>query len=295
MARKIAAAAEVEHEEAQRNLPIIPRAPRKTAVGKSTGGDWRSELTRYATKTVKMEESTQTGNRISTKGGVLTYHGVKLKDNKMTVIVLAALIENAYYEGPYDPDNPRAPVCFAFSEDGEDMAPHEASHDKQSDTCGECPHNEWGSADRGRGKACKNLRRIAVLSADQIDANSISEGEIATLSVSVTSVKGYSAYAKHIGLNGLAPWAYRTVISLERPEGKEFSNLFFEAADRGPISEKFYPAIIKRVKEAEKILEQPYVFIEPAPQPARKPPRRGPVKKPVAKKAVVNNKKQTKF
>lgn len=277
----------------KRNLPARVNSKAR-AVSRDTSSDWRKELAQYAAKTVKMEESTQTGNRISTKGGVLTYHGNKMKDNKINVIILAALIENAYYDGPYDPDNPRAPVCFAFSEDGEDMAPHDESHDKQNETCEGCPQNEWGTADRGRGKACKNLRRIAVLSFEDTSTNPSSE-EIATLSVSVTSVKGYSAYVKHLAATGLAPWAVRTTISLERPEGKEFSNLFFEQADARPLSEKLYPAILKRVKEAEKLLEQPYVYIEPsAPAVRRTPPaRRG--APPPARSSKPNAQGKTKF
>lgn len=260
---------------AKKNLPARIS---KNVVDKP--GDWKAELSKYAAKTVKMEESTQTGNRISTRGGKLSYHGVNLRDNKMTVIVLAALIENAYYAHAYDPDNPSAPVCFAFSEDGENMEPHEKSHDQQSESCDGCPHNEWGSADRGKGKACKNIRRLALLACEDVTAKNIEEGEIATLSVSVTSVKGWSSYARQIALNGSAPWAWQTVISLERPDGKDFSNLFFEAADRKPISEKFYPAILKRVKEAEKLLEQPYVYVEPPAKPERKAaPKKGNGKK----------------
>jgi len=246
-------------------VAVVPKRGKQVAAA----GDWRQELAKYAAKTVKMEESVQTGNRISTRGGKLAYHGVPLRDNKVTVIVLAALIENAYYEGPYDPDNPRAPSCFAFSEDGENMEPHDKSHDKQSEACDGCPHNEWGSADRGRGKACKNIRRLALLSCENVTAQAVEEGEIATLSVSVTSVKGWSAYARALALNGAAPWAWQTEISLERPEGKDFSNLFFQSADRKAIPDKFYPAILKRVHEAEKLLEQPYVYIEAPPPVAR--------------------------
>lgn len=254
-----------------KRLPAV----RKTNGGEVTkAGDWKAELARYAAKTVKMEESTQSSTRISTKGGVLKYHDTPLKDNQVTCIILAGLIENAYYDGPYDPNNPKAPVCFAFSEDGDGMAPHEKAHDPQHETCDGCPRNEWGSASVGRGKACKNIRRLGLLSCDEVSMSGIEDGEIATLEVSVTSVKSYSGYVKQLALNGSAPWAWQTVITLDREPGKEYSNLSFQSADRKPIPEKYYPAILARVKEAEKLIDQPYIYME---QAVQQPVRRGKV------------------
>ena len=251
---------------------------KKTDVG--APGDWRSELAKYAQKTVKMEENTATGNRISTRNGRLTYHDTPLKNNEMHVIILAALVENAYYNGPYDPDAPRSPVCFAFSEDGEDMEPHEKSHERQSDSCEGCQWNKWGSADQGRGKACKNIRRLAVIPMGEgPGVEEIKAAEIATLTVPVTSVKGYSAFAKELTTHaGLPPFAYRVRIWLEDDAKSQF-RVRFEAADRKPLPEKLMPALIERVKEAEKLLDQPYVYIEPE----EAAPKRGAGKKKAGK------------
>lgn len=244
------------------NLPAVRKA-KGAEVGEAL--DWRAEMRKAAEKTIKQEESVATGNRISTKGGKLAYHGTPLKDNRMNCIVLAALIENAYYSGPFNPDNPQSPVCFAFSEDGEGMEPHEKSHDKQSNSCAECPHNEWGSAETGRGKACKNVRRLAVLAFDGGDLKTIQDGEIAQLSVSVTSVKLWSGYAKQLAMNGQALWSVQTLVTLEREDSDTYSKLHFESS--GHLPEKFYPAILKRVREAEQMLDAPYVFVEaPAPR-----------------------------
>lgn len=237
------------------NLPAV-RKPKE--VGAAL--DWRQEMAKSAAKTVKMEESVATGNRISTKGGKLSYHGTPLKSNQLNCIVLSALIENSYYSGPFNPDNPQSPVCFAFSEDGEAMEPHEKSHDKQSDACDGCPQNEWGSAETGRGKACKNLRRIAVLAFDGGDVKTVEDGELAQLSISVTSVKNWSGYAKQLAMGGQAIWAVQTLITLDREEDSTYSKLHFEST--GHINEKLYPAILKRIPEAEQMLSQPYVYVE---------------------------------
>jgi hypothetical protein len=251
-----------------------------TAVGEEK--DWRNELAGYAAKTIKMEESTQSGNRISTQGGRLSYHNTPLKGNEMTVLLLSALVENAYYEGPYEADNPRAPVCFAFSEDGEDMQPHDKAHDKQSEKCEGCPNAVWGSSSTGKGKACKNIRRVAVIPMPEVSLDAIEAAEIATLSIPVMSVKGYSAYVKELALNSnLPPFTWQTRVWLE-PDAKSQFRVCFEAVERRPLAEKFYPAILRRVREAEKVIEQPYVYIEPA---AEEP------KKGAAKKAAAGKKK----
>lgn len=243
------------------------KAP-KTAVGATS--DWREEMAKYAAKTVKMEESTQTGNRISTKGGRLTYHDTPLKNNEMNVIILAALLENVYYPGDFDPENPASPTCFAFSEDGEDMAPHEKSHDPQCETCEKCEQNQWGSSDRGKGKKCKNTRRLAVIPMEDLSLDAINSAEIATLGLPVTSVRGYAAYAKDLALAaGRPPFAWRTRIWCE-PDAKTQYRVCFQVIDKTPIADKFMDAIIRRVKEAEKVLDQPYVYVEP-PEPKAKP------------------------
>lgn len=289
MARK-----EIDVTPQRKTRTAVVRAPR-TDVG--AAGDWRSELSKYAAKTIKMEESTQSSNRISTKGGRLTYHDTPLRDNKMTVIILSALVENVYYDQPFDQDNPRSPVCFAFSDDGDNMAPHEKAKEPQNETCDGCPRNEWGSADRGRGKACKNVRRLALLSCEDATPKAIEDGEIATLEVSVTSVKGYSGYVKQLALSGMPSWAWQTVVGLERDDGDTYSHLTFMAADRKPMSEKLYPLILKRVKEAEKMIDAPYLFQENAEQPKRgktraAPPNRG---RTPAAKPPVKGKRTKKF
>lgn len=255
-------------------LDAETEGPKKTSKSRAlvkNGGavgeayDWRKEVASYAAKTLKMEESVQAGNKISTRGGVLSYKQTPLKDNELHCIIVAALIENAYYEGAFDPDNPRAPVCFAFSTDGEDMAPHEKSHDPQHETCAGCPQNEFGSADKGRGKACKNVRRIAVLPLTApFTAADVEEAEIATLNIPVMSVKGYSGYVKDLALkSNLPPWAWQTRIWCQ-PDPKSQYRVCFESADRKPLPDKLYNAIIARVKEAEKLLDTPYVYVDPS-------------------------------
>ncbi len=140
-----------------------------------------------------------TGSSISTRAGVLSYNGTPCPGNKLDVIVIASVFSNTLYEGKFDPNNLSSPICFAYSENGEDMAPHPASSQPQSESCDACPHNKWGSdPDGGRGKACKNGRSLAVIPASTGPAD-IASAEIAILRPPVTSIKNWQMYVQKCG------------------------------------------------------------------------------------------------
>ena len=90
----------------------------------------------------------------------------------MGVVILDSILENIHYDGEYDSDNVQGPDCFAFGRSDEEMAPHEAvitAGTQVHDNCVDCPSNEWGSAEKGKGKDCRNTRRIAMILAGKFD------------------------------------------------------------------------------------------------------------------------------
>lgn len=136
---------------------------------------------------------------ISTKGGQLSFGGNAFAGNKLDAVVLDAVAENHYYTSRYDPDVIASPVCFAFGRpdaDGKlpEMVPHPDSSQPQAETCAKCPQNQFGTAENGKGKACKNVRRLGLVAADNIG------GDVAYLKVPVMSVKNWAAYVKQIGV-----------------------------------------------------------------------------------------------
>ena len=102
---------------------------------------------------------------ISFKNGQITF-----KDNvigkSLEVVIPSFVLENAFYEGEYDPNNPKSPDCYAFGTDDAEMAPYESVESPCHVTCEGCPNNEWDTGKDGRGKACKNQIRLACLPAD---------------------------------------------------------------------------------------------------------------------------------
>lgn len=144
-------------------------------------------------------ESTES-NLISTQGGELTLNDRKLPE-PFYCIVLDQCIENAKYGKEWEPGSKEIPICFAISpamsqlKEGEtlldNLKPHHNSPDPQSDSCATCPHNEFGSAEKGGGKACGNRKRISLVPADTV---SNPNPEVAMLKIPPTGLKPLNSY-----------------------------------------------------------------------------------------------------
>jgi len=83
------------------------------------------------------------------------------KVESFTGIIIDISRANAFWHESFDTGGGgHIPDCFSV--DG--LVPSHNSADKQSDDCATCPQNQFGSdRDGGRGKACKNMKRIFVL------------------------------------------------------------------------------------------------------------------------------------
>lgn len=214
------------------------------------------------------------GSFISTKGGVLTFGDEQMPGNQMVVVVLDAVQERTFYAEKYNADREAnsPPVCYAFSraEDEDEMGPHpsmqaDLSYFKpQNDTCKGCPNNEWGSADTGRGKACAERRRLALIPAGyytpkrgsrDLDLHMITDPEhyasadIAFLKLSVTSVKDWAKYVTTLASSlRRPPLAVVTRIYIE-PDPKTQFKIHFEMIESLP--DEMFDIVMKRHEEAK--------------------------------------------
>jgi hypothetical protein len=197
------------------------------AVKQSTAlANWEAELAAEAQE-VSAKESL-TAPSISFQGGRVSIAGQPAADNKLVGIIVDHCFENAYYTSKYDPKNPASPICFALGKDEDELKPHENSSDPQADRCKGCPKNEFGSGD-GNGKACKNTRRLIVISADAETPEAIEETEAFKAGIPPTSLKGWALYVKGVTANFNRPlWAVKTEISAI-PE-KSFFKVVFKPA-----------------------------------------------------------------
>ncbi len=260
-----------------------PAASKSTAVAK-----WDEALAARANIAKKAEASVSTGEWISMKGGQLSYQGNVVPGNKMDVVILAYRLENQFYEGKYDPSQPQAPSCYAFGIDDESLAPHEKSENRQAEACHGCPNNEWGSSETGRGKACKNVRRVCVIPADALDngAEGIKDASWAFLKVSVTSVKGWAGYVNQLAQLSRPPLAFVTEISVTPDADSKFKVNFNakESIEDGEL----IGALLEKADKAEGAIEFPYQPVEQTvamPKNGRGSKARGAPAKPAAKTA----------
>lgn len=168
---------------------------------------WKEEMAAAARKAAAAEKNSGGGSilqKVGVQGGVLTVDDQPVPGNALDVIVLQTTHHNAYYAGAYNPRVKSIPVCYSYGErDSEDpeagMAPHPESKEPQDEGqgCEACWANQMGSADTGRGKACKNIRQLALVTADAADsAEAMEAAEVRTLSLPVTSVKYWANFVK---------------------------------------------------------------------------------------------------
>lgn len=144
------------------------------------------------------KEPVSGGMTIRTDKKKFTYSDTVLP-SPLEVIVLAQAYYNAYYDTPYDPEDPQPPACFAVAQEADQLTRHEKAPRSpvgEGTACALCPMNAFGTADVGRGKACNNYRRLAVVMAD--DPALEGEGDLtwATLSIPPTGLGQWSKYVK---------------------------------------------------------------------------------------------------
>jgi hypothetical protein len=201
--------------------------------------------------------------RISFKGGVITIDGARAKDNKLTVAVISAVFGKAYYIGDYDPEVAQTPVCYGFSPDDPNaIAPHEAAPEPQHDQCKGCPHNKFGTAERGSGKRCKDEIRLMVVAPSGDDVG----GEVRLASVPPGSLQNWGKYVARLRDMGGSIRSVLTEISVEPYKGAY--KLAFNPA--GKLSDEQYLALKARRESAITESMQPYPVLEVEEKPRGK-------------------------
>lgn len=193
-------------------------------------------------------------SKISLKSGVISFGGQPVKDNRLDMVIVAAAYKNAFYKGRYDPQNVVNPDCFSFSSTDDSMVPDANVAHPEHATCEGCPRAEWLSdLNGGRGKACKETRRLVMLPgsvlADKDPAEAIKTAELAIVDVPVTSVKNYVQYINVLAASiGLPAHAVLTEMACQ-PDAKTQFKVTFKGI--GPVSsDAILDAIEARMPEA---------------------------------------------
>ena len=171
-------------------------------------------------------------NKIATKGKVFTLPGEQQgHPGPLSVVILDYAHMNSYFKGAYDANNPQRPVCFAINrvlkqKDGTPvMAPSKNAPEPQGEFCETCPKFQWNSGANGKGKACKQQRRLIVCAPD---AKSVDD--VRTLYVSPAAQKNIDAYLNKLLAAGYAsPLQLITEVAFD--PNQAYPLLTFKAAD----------------------------------------------------------------
>lgn len=264
----------------------------KKPAASTAVANYDEELARLAGQSATLTNDTGGGRFFSTRAGVLQFDDTPLPGNQVCAIVASWCLENVFYDGAFDPDNRTPPTCFAFCknpEEKEEMGPPEIVDKedvftRQSDECKDCPQNEWGSASQGRGKACSNRRRLAILPAGTYkplgrtggheleiidDEEHFRTAEPGFLKIPVMSGKGFDNYVKDVAEQFKRPlFAVYTRIYLT-PDPKSQFKVNFELIE--PVDNALLGVLIERHKRIQEDIDFPYTPFteEEAPQQGR--------------------------
>lgn len=254
---------------AKRKQPVDLAVVEAQPTGLAKKEQWELEMAAEA-KEVSAKE-TSFAPRISFKGGHLKVGGEPVDGDSLDVIVVDAAFGKAYYEEAYDEDNPATPACYAFAREEGDLKPHPQAPDPQSETCATCKHNKFGTADRGKGKACKDERRLMCVAGDT-KAQDMQKSDAVMAIIPPTSLKNWGSYVKTLGAMGRTPWSVITRLTVE-PLKSYFQVLFEPVSKLDGIT---YGAVKQKQPVVEGMMFAPYPTIEESEEAAKpaKPKKR---------------------
>jgi hypothetical protein len=251
--------------------------------------DWERQM-RERAKDVK-SALTVGVPRISHKGGVLTIDKNRVKDNRLAVVVLGMTWVKEHYEHEYEEGSSDTPNCYAFGLKERGLVPFPNVPQKQADACDPCPHNQFNTATKGRGKRCQDKPRLLLLLAGDIAARGdqpvgsvIAKAQHYQISIPATSLAakgaegmGLNKYVGSLGENtdhGDLTEAITEIGTEPRKEGGYFVVLKF----LGKTPREAMPYLAKRAANVSEFLAQPFPVIAKEEQDTNNKPVKGQTK-----------------
>lgn len=229
---------------------------------------------------LKARLAAPTGDKIKIENKQFKLPGGAIAD-ELDVVILDFVYYNAYYESAYTKGVVESPVCFSLSPDPKNASPMPSSPDAQDSSCDSCAQNQFGS--KGKGKACQNRLRIAVLPGD-VDTTD-ADTPIAILDIPPTSIKGFQGYVSNVArVMQRPPYGVRTHVSCD--ENETYAKVVFGAEKPIPFDMDnedevaFVNMLRARREEARERL-----MVAPEAAPANDAPKKTALKAPARRRA----------
>ena len=153
---------------------------------------------------------------------------------------------NAYWPAQYSGEH-NPPACSSMDgKVGQAVSDAPVDWAGSNRDCSTCPFNQWGSAQDGRGKACKNMHRVYLLR----------EGEIfpILLTLPPTSIPHFKTYIARLSSKLKRYYGVITKIKLKKAQNKggiTYSEAVFgKAADLTPEEVKAMKVLSTQLKSA---------------------------------------------
>lgn len=255
---------------ATKPTPTKTAAPAKTVAGKTARPGtalmpWEGEMKAAVVAQASVEKLQAGVKRINIANGRMMVDDQHIEGDSLDVVVIGAVFLNEYYSRPYDPRKPTVPDCYAYSaKDAEDpeasMAPTDSVEDQQATSCADCEKNVMGSADVGRGKACKNVRRLLLVTEDALESpEALLEAEERSLSVPVMSTFNWARYLKTVLAEEVERPYYGVVTTVSVvPDNKSQFKIEFAFKELINFDQPMWDAMKKKVAGAYATLAAPY-------------------------------------
>jgi hypothetical protein len=117
-------------------------------------------------------------------------------------VILFGAKQKAYYENEYDPESKVPPDCYAHgSPTGAPMVPDSGAEHPQAKACKDCKWNKFETAKVGKGKKCRDLRRLFLLISVEPGSESIMPIQ---LNITPTSLKNFDDYLGKLVMYGMS-------------------------------------------------------------------------------------------
>ena len=240
---------------------------------------WEEQFKQIAAQGVqKLASIGGGGNFLSFKSGVLSYQKAPIPENKMACIILADLLVNQYYDSDFVEGQPTSPACYAFGDDRKTMVPHESIENPVNPTCAGCANKEFGSAAHGKGKACGDLVRLALVT--EGDLEDLANAEIAHAMLPYYSTLNWKGYVGQLDdAHHKPPMAFITELSVV-PDAKSPFRVNFRMIQPVETDDAGFAALFAKRDEAVRGIDFPYPKFDEAPAPPPRQQRRAPAPAP---------------